>query len=165
MERSQESEHSHEGECNQGEIGQNSGYSKSIFSFLYHYMWAILLMSNRTRLVLMDMFKRRFFPERPKLSINRTRSGKVLGFDFQGAFFNILIPKGKIYPFPEKITDENGEDVTSKVAPFMGPNNDFYISSAKANPKMLGYKTLQFHFGEGDVYVATGDETFYEIFN
>lgn len=55
------------------------------------------------------------------------------------------------------VTDENGNDVSDHVIPFIGPQHDFH--GAKITPQFLGYKSLTLetafgdssHFGETDV--------------
>lgn len=62
-------------------------------------------------------------------------------------WYKILIPYRIGIPDSiERVEDENGKDVTSLIAPYLGPDEDFH--NCRVSPKTFGYKSLHFFFNK-----------------
>lgn len=73
---------------------------------------------------------------------------------------------GKLYKkiiIPERgplpiicITNENNEDITEYILPYIGPNNNFH--NEKFSPNFFGYKKLIFEMSDGNIKIFNDSE-------
>lgn len=71
-----------------------------------------------------------------------------------GRLYAIVIKDHRGPPVVDKVLDKDGNDVSSTVLPYLGPNHDFH--GQKFTPKFWGYKKLTFHL------LMDENKTFYE---
>lgn len=68
----------------------------------------------------------------------------------------IISHRKKLHPRTVFKVTNHGKDITTKIIPYMGPNEDWYGHSI--TPAMLGYDSLTFFFTSNEIY--TKDITF-----
>ena len=84
------------------------------------------------------------------------RKTSVLTYVYAGKRYKLFI-KPKRGPCPIlQIIDENSEDVTEHVLPYMGPKYNWH--GEKLSPKTLGYKTLTFECSNGKSLIFKNEE-------
>lgn len=67
----------------------------------------------------------------------------IVSYLYKGNLYKIFIPIRKSPPKIACVLDNDGNDVTEQIRPFLGPGDKFY-TSISVTPRMLGYEGLSF---------------------
>ena len=113
------------------------GYHKSIRCKIM-----ILSMQLFFKMLLLSLIER-FNPRLYKIDKNKYRVSYVIGRNIYN--FTTIIPRGPRHVL--QISDQDCNDVTSLVYPWVGPNSDFH--KCAYTPGELGYTELTFQLSNG----------------
>lgn len=81
----------------------------------------------------------------------------VVSYILHGKLYKVLLKSKKGPEMVLLVTDENDEDVTDLVIPYIGPNNDWHHNTF--NPSFWNKKILNFELCSGDKLSFKEDQT------
>lgn len=107
-----------------------------LYLSIYMFLKRMLLLSR-------DIVKIKFFPEKKNIELI-TNNKICINYTFSGKNYKLL---SKIKRGPKKETleffDENKENITDKIIPFYGPNNDWHQIEYCPNDFLLNKVTIK----------------------
>ena len=80
-----------------------------------------------------------------------------ISYVLEGVDYKLLVTQIKGPALVEYVEDENQNDITDKIIPYLGPKNDWH--NQVYNPSLLGHCKLTFYLSNGEEISFTDDET------
>lgn len=103
--------------------------------------------------------KKIWFDFLQKINNSITRLDKntsVLSYTLDGRLYKMVLDHRKGPPLVLLVTDNEGEDVTSEVVPFLGPKRDWH--KREFTPKFWNKERLEFELSTGENKEFTSEE-------
>lgn len=108
----------------------------------------------------LDVLRKKFwfdFLQRINNSITRVdKNTSILTYTLDGRIYKNVLDHRKGPPLVLLVTDENGDDLTSEVVPFLGPKRDWHRRDF--TPKFWNKELLEFELATGENKEFKGEE-------
>lgn len=100
-----------------------------------------------------------FKPRNSSSLTKLTKSRYQLEYVYNDTMYRIIIPIKRGPKHIVSVYDENMQDITNQIRPYLGPNEDFH--SVETTPRQLNHKQLHFLLRNENMVTFNENETIY----